>query len=102
MEFKLADDGDTTEVRVSGDLDMQSSPQLRKTLLALVARRVGRLVVNLEDVPYVDSSGLATLVECRQGVSQYGGKLELAGVNGHIRPVFELARLDQFFGIRSV
>ncbi len=100
MEVKQSDNDDTSELRVTGELDMHSSPELREVLRTLVQRKVPHIVVNLEAVSYIDSSGLATLVECMQGTNRYKGRLQLVGVNANIWPVFELARLDKVFEIQ--
>jgi anti-sigma B factor antagonist len=50
-------------------------------------------------VTYIDSSGLAALIEGMQNVEQYGGKFVLAGLQETIRTIFEIARLDQVFQI---
>ena len=99
MEIKQTDGDGRSEVTVSGDLDMQSSPELRKALLDLVRKRAPHIIINLQAVPYIDSSGLATLVECMQGTNRYKGRLQLIGVHKNIWPVFELARLDKVFDI---
>lgn len=99
MEVTQAEGDGRSEVKVSGDLDMQSSPELRKVLADLVRKKAPRIIINLEAVPYIDSSGLATLVECMQGTNRYKGRLQLIGVNKNIWPVFELARLHKVFEI---
>jgi len=99
MEVTLADSEGRSEVTVSGDLDMQSSPELRRMLSDLVRKNVPHIIINLEAVPYIDSSGLATLVECMQGTNRTKARLQLIGVNEKIWPVFELARLHKVFEI---
>jgi len=63
----------------------------------MVASHPARLVVDLSRVTYIDSSGLAVLIEGMQNVEEYGGKLTLAGMNENVLSIFEMARLDQFF-----
>jgi len=58
-----------------------------------------RLVVNLSGVTYLDSSGLAVLIEAMQNVEKYGGKFAIAGMQETVRSIFEIARLDQVFHI---
>ena len=55
------------------------------------------LVLDLSAVSYIDSSGLAVLIEGMQNVEAYGGKFVLAGLQEKVRPIFEMARLDQVF-----
>ncbi|MBN2584659.1 MAG: STAS domain-containing protein, partial [Planctomycetes bacterium] len=86
-------------VHLEGDVDLNVSPILRKQLKDLVATKAALIVVDMADVPYIDSSGVATLVECLQGVSRYGGKLRLAALRQQTRSVFEISRLDSVFAI---
>ena len=60
-------------------------------------RKPDRLVVDLSGVSYIDSSGLAVLIEAMQNVEAYGGRFFLAGLQEKVRPIFEIARLDQVF-----
>ena len=86
-------------VRVSGEVDMKTSPDLRRHLVALVGEKSEWIVVNLESVEYIDSSGLATLVECLQGAKKYGGRLSLTGMNENIKDIFVMTRLDTIFEV---
>ena len=87
-------------IDVQGEVDMSTSPELRKVLVGLVEKKTPRILVNLGEVEYIDSSGLATIVECLQGVTRYGGRLRLFGISDGIIDVFRLARLDAIFDIR--
>jgi anti-sigma B factor antagonist len=84
-------------VTVTGDVDLYTSPQVRKELLAAAETRPSLIVVDLSGSNYMDSSGVATLVECLQRLDGYGGRLALVGVHGEARDVFEMARLSAAF-----
>ena len=99
MDVKERTVGDATIVDVTGDVEMRSSPALRKELLALTVTKKAHIVVNLEGVSYIDSSGIATLIECLQGVKRYDGAFRLYGVNPQIQNVFAMAKLDRIFAI---
>ncbi|HUW58777.1 MAG TPA: STAS domain-containing protein [Planctomycetota bacterium] len=99
MEFTREDRDGLTLVRLTGEVDMRSSPELRKGLLQVAKESVPHVAVSLEHVTYIDSSGIATLIECLKNVSRYGGKLTLIGVNEDIYPVFELAHLHDVFDL---
>ena len=100
MEIKQRTVGDAVIVAFSGDVDMATSPDARRVFLDLVAKKTPKIVVNLTSVSYIDSSGLATLVECFQNMRKFGGKLRLFGLNENIKDVFSLARLDTIFEIK--
>ena len=101
MEIDQREAGDASVVELSGDVDMHSSPEARQVFLSLIQAKASKIVVDLSQVTYIDSSGLATLVECVQGLNRYDGSLRLAGVNEKIRDVFLLARLDRVFDIHD-
>ncbi len=85
------------KVEIAGEVDMHNSPAVREHLLAAAARRPALIVVDLAGVEYIDSSGLATLVECLQHMAVYGGKLALVGARRPTMDVFAIARLDRIF-----
>jgi anti-sigma B factor antagonist len=82
---------------LEGEIDLHVSPRVAAALGAMIERRPERLVVDLSAVSYIDSSGLAVLIEAMQNVEAYGGKFVLAGLQEKVRPIFEMARLDQVF-----
>jgi anti-sigma B factor antagonist len=59
------------------------------------------LVVDLTQVAFIDSSGLATLIEALQAVGKYGGKLRLFGLTPEVRKLFDLAQLSTIFDLRD-
>jgi anti-sigma B factor antagonist len=90
--------GTTLLASVRGEVDLQTSPQLRGALLDLLNKNhPRRLIVNLSSVAYMDSSGIAVLVEALQQMRKLGGKVFLASVQPRVRSVLEIARLDSIF-----
>lgn len=89
---------DSAEVLpLEGEIDLHVSPRLDRALASMIKKRPPHVVVDLSGVTFIDSSGLAVLIRALQNVKEYGGKLTLSGVNSNVRPVFEMARLDQVF-----
>ncbi len=84
-----------------GDVDMNASPDLRARLKPIVSKDNPRLVIDLSQVPYMDSSGVATLVEAMKLVRNHKGSLALCCMNDRVRGIFEIARLDQYFSIHD-
>jgi anti-sigma B factor antagonist len=90
----------TTILDVSGDIDLATSPELRKALLReLREMRIPRLVLNLKAVEYVDSSGVASLVEALKASRDTGSRLILFGLNSAVREVLQLSKLLKIFEI---
>ena len=92
---------DMVIVRPEGDIDLASSPSLRSQLRDIVDQASDLIVVDLEAVPYMDSSGVATLVELLQSCRQKGLDLTLCRLGERVLSVFQIARLDGVFNIAS-
>ena len=84
---------------LEGEIDLHVSPRIASSLHSLIAAKPSPVVVDLSKVTYIDSSGLAVLIEGMQNVNAYGGRFALAGLQESVRPIFEIARLDQVFKI---
>ena len=84
-------------VSLTGDLDMSSSPQVRNTLLSTFRKKVSHLIVDLAEVPYIDSSGIATFVEALQLARKGQIRFSLAGANQTVESIFDLAYLKNVF-----
>jgi anti-sigma B factor antagonist len=86
-------------ISISGDIDLESSPQLRDFLKPKATQKTPRLLLDFGGVSYIDSSGLATLIEYFQSVQGFGGKLALAALSPRVKNVFEIVRLEQIFAL---
>ncbi len=85
---------------LKGDVDMNSSPDVRGSLVAAFKERGAKaLLIDLSGVRYMDSSGIATLVEAMQNCMTQGMRLRLVELSPSVRDVFELARLASVFEI---
>lgn len=87
-----------TILAISGDIDLATSPELRKALLhELREARMPRVVLNLKAVRYIDSSGVASLVEGLKASRDLGARLILCGMNTTVREVLQLSKLLKIF-----
>ena len=84
---------------LKGEIDLHVSPSVTASLNSMIEKKPQRLVVDLSDVSYIDSAGLAALIGAMQKVEGYGGKFLLAGLQETVRSIFEISRLDQVFQI---
>ena len=84
---------------LEGEIDLHVSPRVAVSLRQMIAKKPRQLVVDLSRVTYLDSSGLAVLIEAMQNVEKYGGRFALAGMQETVRSIFDIARLDQVFRI---
>jgi anti-sigma B factor antagonist len=98
MEHSIHEEQDVTVVSFSGEIDLGASPRARALLLECV-RRDRNLRVDLTAVTYIDSSGVASLIEAFQSARKHGTEFALVGVSASVRRVLELGRLDRIIPI---
>ena len=102
MEINIKRDGACSIVYIIGEVDLYSSPQLRDAILDLFRKRgQQKVILNLTGAPYIDSSGIASLVEALQEAKRQEARLILVGLNDGPRHVLELMRLANIFEIAA-
>jgi anti-sigma B factor antagonist len=100
MEPTVASEGRLTVVTVHGEIDLEQSSSLRRTLLDAQGKS-DALIVDLAAVTMIDSSGVASLLEAFQAARKKGKKMMLAGPGEGVLRVLKLARLDTVFKIAA-
>ena len=98
MEHKIREEPSAVVVAFEGDVDLESSRRAREVLLECVGRKRA-VLVDLSQVTYIDSSGVAALVESFQSARKGGTTFALAAVSEATMRVLQLARLDKVFTI---
>jgi anti-sigma B factor antagonist len=84
---------------IDGEININSSAKIKKALLKLIAKKIIQITVELSKVTYIDSSGIAMLVELLKEAKLSGGNLQLANLPARIKNIFEIKRLDRLFTI---
>ena len=100
MNCDIRDEGGVAVVALSGDVDLESSPKVRAALLNCVGTKPS-VLVDMAGVSYIDSSGVASLVEAYQSARKSDTRFALVAVSDAAMRVLELARLDRVFAIHS-
>ena len=93
--------GRAVVVDVEGDIDLSRSSSFQQSLLELVDQRPERIVINLADVPYMDSSGVASLVKLLSRARRNNLAVCLVALGPRVRSIFEITRLDSVFEIHA-
>jgi anti-sigma B factor antagonist len=102
MQISTRQIGSSTIVDVVGDITLYNSPEMRKVLLDLLkVKHVARLIVNLERVKYIDSAGIASLVEGLKLSRDLKSGFALYGLSPTARQVLELTRLIKVFEVHN-
>lgn len=99
MQIDKSSEQDVTTLKLTGEVDLHGSPELRKELKQCADDKVPVLLIDFTDVEYIDSSGLATFIEYVRESSGYGGKIALFGLKQKVRTIFDLVRLNELFTI---
>jgi len=100
MQYTTSDNAGYKVLELNGEVDLHYSPQARKQILALL-NEGHDLLVDLSAVEYIDSSGVASLVEGYQLSKNENLKFGLVGVSDAAMQVLQLARLDKVFPIHN-
>jgi anti-sigma B factor antagonist len=88
-------------VDVEGEIDVYTAPRLRELLIELVNSRYYQLVVNMEKVEFLDSTGLGVLVGGLKRVRAHDGSLDLVCTQERILKIFRITGLTKVFGIHD-
>ncbi|SRR5712692_2867250 len=100
LEIDIDRNGACSVVHIQGDIDLKSSPELRSLILDLFEKRgQERVVLDLKGVNYIDSSGVASLVEGLQEAKKRKARFILSCLNEAPRHVLDLTRLTSVFEI---
>ena len=101
MAIKTQDKNGLIICYMEGEIDINTSPDIKKNFEKILSKKAPKMVINFSKVTYVDSSGLATLVEILKGMRTYGGKLRLSNLSPKIKSLFEITKLEKLFEIMA-
>jgi anti-anti-sigma factor len=93
--------GSRAELSLAGELDLVSAPQFESELMAVESPDVGELVIDLEEVQFIDSMGLRSLLSATKRANATGQKLLVRHVRGQVRRLFEIAGVTEQFSIEG-
>lgn len=101
FEVNVAPVGAWTVVAVAGEIDVATAPRLRKEAIAIVADGHHLVVLDLEAVDFLDSTGLGVLIGVLRRINAVGGELRLVCSTPRILDLFTLTGLDRVFDLRE-
>jgi anti-sigma B factor antagonist len=86
-------------VELNGEIDVYTSPKVKETISDLIDKGHYSLVINLENVRYIDSTGLGVLIGGLKRVREHSGSVNLVCTNPQIKKIFDITGLSKIFGI---
>lgn len=93
MDIEITKSGQATVLTPKGDFDMAAADDMKRRLTELIDRGQSRLVMDLAQVPYIDSSGLGALVAAMKHARSAGGDIKLCALTPDVRAIFDMTRL---------
>ena len=102
IEFSIDDrrlDDDTHVIAVAGEVDLFTAPEFKERVMAPIAAGVERVVVDLSDASFIDSSSLGVLIGAHRRLRARGGRLMVACDHSAILKTFRVTGLDCVFTI---
>lgn len=94
-------DGPFQIIAVGGEIDVYTAPRLREAIVAAIDDGHTRLVVDVEKVEFLDSTGLGVLVGALKKVRADGGTLDIVCTQERILKIFDITGLDKVFGLHD-
>jgi anti-sigma B factor antagonist len=99
MELKIRKNGETYIIDVNGEMDLYNSYKLKELVMKMLEKKVVRFIINLENVDYIDSSGIGALIYICSTIKKMGLKLVITNIHGSVKKVIELTKLMGYFPI---
>ncbi|MBP7901653.1 MAG: STAS domain-containing protein [Spirochaetes bacterium] len=99
MEINRRESADIVVLDISGEIDLYNAPEIKDTINQLIEDQKYNVIINLEKVSYIDSSGIGALISSLSSLKKYQGGLKIINVYASVHKVFELTKLTSFFEI---
>lgn len=101
MELKVdfKKDGELLFVDLQGDLDINSNKEFKEKVNSV--QGVKKIIVNCENLSYIDSTGLGAFISIYKNIKEKGEKLVITGLKPHIKKIFLITDLDKVFEIEG-
>jgi anti-sigma B factor antagonist len=101
LEIKLRRAGTIYVIDIKGEMDLYNAFKLKDIVKAMFERKVKEFVINLEEVQYIDSSGIGAILFVFGEMKQRGLALAVAGAHGPVKRVIELTKLDGYLPLTA-
>lgn len=101
MELKIRKSGTIYIIDVNGEMDLYNSYKLKELILKMMEKNIEQYIINLENVDYIDSSGIGALIYICSTIKKKNMKLQIANIHGSVKKVIELTKLMGYFPIAA-
>ena len=101
MDINTRSKGEITLLDITGEIDLYNAPEIKDIINKLIEEQKFNVIINLEKVSYIDSSGIGALISSLSNLKKYQGGLKIINVYASVKKVFELTKLTSFFEIHD-
>jgi anti-anti-sigma factor len=101
MELKIRKNQEVYIVDITGEMDLYNSYKLKELIAKMLERSVKGIILNMEEVEYIDSSGIGALIYISSTVKKQNVRLFITNIHGSVKKVIELTKLMGFFPITN-
>ena len=101
MELKIRKHSETYIIDVVGEMDLYNSYKLKELVSKMIEKKVNKLIINLEKVDYIDSSGIGALISICSTMKKLNNVLYISNVHGSVKKVIELTKLTGYFPLTN-
>jgi anti-sigma B factor antagonist len=101
MDLKLRKNGEVFIIDVNGEMDLYNSYKLKELVMKMLEKNVKSFIINLEQVDYIDSSGIGALIYICSTIKKMNLKLYIVNIHGSVKKVIELTKLMGYFPIAN-
>ena len=101
MELKIRKNANTYIIDVNGEMDLYNSYKLKELVLKMLEKKIERFIINLENVDYIDSSGIGALIYICSTIKKLRYRLVITNIHGSVKKVIELTKLMGYFPIAN-
>lgn len=102
LDIEIVEEGLTTTVLLTGEIDAYTAPELKEALLPLTKREGTLIIVDLEKVNYMDSTGLGVFIGALKSSKEYHSELKLIQLQERVHRLFKITSLDSIITIDSI
>ena len=101
MELKIRKNGEIYIIDVNGEMDLYNSYKLKELVMKMLEKNVKNFIINLDQVDYIDSSGIGALIYICSTMKKMNLKFAISNVHGSVKKVIELTKLMGYFPIAN-
>lgn len=102
LEIKLTENEEQSILNVSGEIDAYTAPQLKESFASIIEKENKEIIVDLEKVTYMDSTGLGVFIGALKSAKEKNSQLKLINIQDRVYRLFQITGLDDIMDLKAV